>query len=172
VLIRSSRLAFIPVGQGRTSGWAPRRSLPAPIERAKNFSICLNSTQQKDQPPMTTLTTPDEEAERLAMIAALTALKNKPDRLTALVGSPGARKQHVRQQMRISPVEQAGLKLIQHVLSFHVGRGVAYSLIFRLALDALAAECRRSLKDPAVAARLKAQLMLVRAEKKAENANA
>ena len=118
-----------------------------------------------------TNTTETNENERQALLAGLDALRkrSREAKLTALVGPPGQRREHVRTQMRVTPLEHAMLCLARHTISFHVGRPVAGSLVNRLALGMLIAECRRSLKDPVVAARLRAGLIAAREERVLEH---
>jgi hypothetical protein len=67
-----------------------------------------------------------------------------------------------RQQMQLSEAEYAGLQAMKGALMLHVGRPVSLTLALRLAVYLLAAQCQRSLTDPALAARLKANLLAVR----------
>ena len=84
---------------------------------------------------------------------AMKALRNK---------RPTGKDRLIRSQMYLSVHDWALRNLLSHILTLHFGRPVAHSLIVRLALRVLAAECQKSLKDPVVAARLKAELVAIR----------
>jgi len=68
----------------------------------------------------------------------------------------------IRSNIWITAHEWGLRNLLSHIMTMHLGRPVGQALIVRLGLRVLAAEAQRSLKDPVVAARLKAELMAVR----------
>jgi hypothetical protein len=67
-----------------------------------------------------------------------------------------------RQQLQLTEKEYEGLQATKGALMLHAGRPVTLALATRLAIYTLAAQCERSLRDPALAARLKANLFAVR----------
>jgi hypothetical protein len=106
------------------------------------------------------------ESEIAALRAGLVEARRRGvQTLIATTGPVGNRHKHVRTQLFMTTDEHAALKLMRHTLSFHVGRQVAQTLTVRLALSRLMDECRRSLSDPAAAAKMKADLLAVRAER-------
>ncbi|TAJ89446.1 hypothetical protein [Reyranella sp.] len=116
---------------------------------------------------MNTETKDTPNVDWAAIEAGLEELKRRPNRLSTLIGPPG--KTH-RQQLRLTSVENAALKLINVTLAMLVGRGVSHALVHRLALSLLLDQCKASLADPAVATRLRAMLIKVREERRAEHA--
>lgn len=93
------------------------------------------------------------------------ARRRGAETLSATIGPPGSRRRHVRTQLFLAADEHAALKLMQSVLSLHVGRRVAQTLTVRLALHRFMAECQRSHSDPVVAAKMRADLLAVREER-------
>lgn len=111
---------------------------------------------------------PDEERQRV--LAGLERLKRRPEKLAAMVGPPGARRIHMEQKIRMTALEHAAMRIMGHALACHVGRPVGLTLVTRLALRLLLKEVSRSMKDPAVAARLVAELHATREERAADHA--
>lgn len=109
--------------------------------------------------------TPTGAGDWSAIEAGLQTLKRRPNRLSIFIGDP---EKTYRYQMRLSATENASLKLIGVALTAIVGRGVTHALAHRLALRLLLDQCTEALKDPAAAARLKAQLLSVREQRTTE----
>lgn len=114
---------------------------------------------------------PDNTPHSAEVVALLTHLNEGKrrglQRLSATTGPADARHKHIRTQLFLAKREHEGLQVMSHTLAQHVGRPVAQALTVRLALHRLGEEAERSLSDPAVAARLKNDLMSVRSERAA-----
>lgn len=79
---------------------------------------------------------------------------------------------HVKHAIWMTRLEAQGLSAARATLSLHVGRNVSFPLTQRLALNLLAERCTRSLRDPVEAARLRAELLAVREERRGETKDA
>jgi len=113
------------------------------------------------------MTPPDKaEPSAAALLTIVSGRKRRGlQRLSATIGPADARHRHVRTQLFLTQRENDSLKAMGLTLAQHLGRPVAQALTVRLALQRLAVEMDRSVTDPAVAARLKDDLMSVRSER-------
>ncbi len=121
------------------------------------------------------MTPPDTAPQSVPVTALLSVVEGKrrgQQRLSATTGPADARHKHIRTQLFLAHHEHAGLKALGHTLALHVGRPVAQALTVRLALQRLGAEAERSLTDPAVAERLRTELLSVRSERAAATSTA
>lgn len=103
------------------------------------------------------MTTTDDERAWLAK--SLADLKGR--KLSAIKDG----RTRYRHQLHLGVEEKRALSTMRCALMLHLGRPVSLALTMRLALLGLSKDCMKSLKDPAMAARLKAELLAIRAEK-------
>lgn len=74
---------------------------------------------------------------------------------------------HVNQRLSMTQDEYRALAIIRGAVSTHVGQVVSLPLVNRLALNALTDRCIRSFNDPVEAAKLRADLIATREERRA-----
>ena len=98
--------------------------------------------------------------ERAALQAGLAEARRRGTKLSA-AKRPGAR---IRAQLFLNIEEHTAIGLTGNVLSLHMGRPISRAISTRLALYRLTQDAKRSLTDPALAARLKAEMLAVREE--------
>jgi hypothetical protein len=90
-------------------------------------------------------------------------------KLAVRYGPRGQLRTRIRTQLYLTPFEYKALQTLGHFAAMAVGRRVSHALIVRLALSRLLSDGNRCLNDPAVMARLKADLLAVREERLAEH---
>lgn len=102
------------------------------------------------------------DTERADLRAGLAEARKRGPKLSA-TRQPGTT--HLRCQLFITREEHTGLGLVGTTLALNMGRPVSRAIVTRLALYRLMNDALRSLNDPALAARLKAEALAVRGER-------
>jgi hypothetical protein len=101
-------------------------------------------------------TTNTTDTELAGLQAGLVLARLRGPKLSA--SKSGAKR--IRAQLFLSPAEHASIGLVGSTLAFHLGRPISRAIVTRLALYRLVTDAHRSLNDPVLAARMKAEVLV------------
>lgn len=106
------------------------------------------------------------EEDRAAIVAGLEQLwRNSARPLKIRYGEAAGSKTRIRQQLYLTSLEHQSWKAVEVACAMAVGRPVSAALLMRVGLHHLLKVCAKSLTDPVVREKLKADILQAREDR-------